>query len=107
VWRIAGGFWRSAILYFLAYSSHLLIDLCTGARLGWNSTASGIPLFWPWEKEFRSPLVLLVGVRHKDLPSLFCMKNVQSSFYELLTFGAITAVLSALWVRHQKRLARS
>lgn len=107
VWRIAGGFWRSAILYFLAYSSHLLIDLCTGARLGWNGTASGIPLLWPWEKEFRSPLVLLVGVRHKDLPALFSMGNVRSSLYELLTFGAITAALSALWVRHQKRLARN
>ena len=30
VWRIAGTFWRSAALYFLAYSSHLVIDLCTG-----------------------------------------------------------------------------
>jgi membrane-bound metal-dependent hydrolase YbcI (DUF457 family) len=102
VWRIAGSFWRSAALYFLAYSSHLLIDLFTGAKLGWNATASGIPLFWPWAKDFRSPLVLVVGVRHKDLPALFSMENLESSFCELLIFGAITAALLVIWVRHQK-----
>src|SRR6266566_229589 len=32
LWRITGSFWRSAILYFSAYSSHLLIDLCTGTK---------------------------------------------------------------------------
>lgn len=103
VWRIAGSFWRSATLYFLAYGSHLLIDLCTGTKLGWNATASGIPLFWPWAKEFRSPLVLVVGVSHKDLPALFSMKNAWSSFYELLTFGAITVALLALRARHEER----
>jgi membrane-bound metal-dependent hydrolase YbcI (DUF457 family) len=102
VWRVAAGFWRSAILCFLAYSSHLLIDLCTGARLGWNATGYGIPLFWPWTKEFRSPLILFVGVSHKDLPALFSMANVWSTFYELLTFGAMTTALVALWVRHQQ-----
>jgi len=99
VWRIAASFWRSATLYFLAYGSHLLIDMCTGTKLGWNATASGIPLFWPWAKEFRSPLVLVVGVSHKDLPALFSMENAWSSFYELLTFGAITAILLAVRAR--------
>ena len=102
VWRIAGTFWRSAALYFLAYSSHLVIDLCTGNRLGWNASGSGIDLFWPWKKEFSSPLILIVGVKHKDFPALFSMDNLQSSLYELLIFGAITAVLVALWVRHQR-----
>jgi membrane-bound metal-dependent hydrolase YbcI (DUF457 family) len=103
VWRVAAGFWWSAILCFSAYGSHLLIDLCTGAKRGWNATGYGIPLFWPWTKEFSSPLVLLVGVSHKDLPALFSMGNVWSSLYELLTFGAITAALLALWVRHQRK----
>jgi membrane-bound metal-dependent hydrolase YbcI (DUF457 family) len=107
VWRIAGSFSRSATLYFLAYSSHLLIDLCTGKKLGWNFTGYGVPLFWPWVEKFRSPLVLIVGVRHKDLPTLFSMENVQLCLYELLTFGAITAALLALWVRHQKNRAMS
>jgi inner membrane protein len=102
VWRIAGTFWQSAVLYFLAYSSHLLIDLCTGTKLGWNSTASGIPLFWPWEQDFSSPLVLVVGVKHKDIPALFSMQNLQSSLYELLVFGVFTAALLALWVRYKQ-----
>src|SRR5436309_3347437 len=48
VWRIAPGFWRSAIIYFAAYGSHLLIDLCTGPTLGvdqhqrWHSPALAI-----------------------------------------------------------------
>jgi membrane-bound metal-dependent hydrolase YbcI (DUF457 family) len=77
VWRIAGTFWRSAALYFLAYGSHLLIDLFTGTKLGSNTTASGIPLLWPWRKELGSPLILVVG-------------NLQCSSYE---FGVITAAL--------------
>src|SRR6266480_3689634 len=84
VWRIAGTFWRSAALYFLAYGSHLLIDLFTGTKLGWNTTAPGIPLLWPWRKELGSPLILVVGVRHKDFPGLFSVENLQRSSYELL-----------------------
>ena len=99
VWRIAGSFWRSATLYFL------LIDLCTGTKLGWNATASDTPLFWPWRKDFGSPLVIVVGVKHKDFAALFSMENLQSSVYELLIFGVITAALIVLWVRHQKDCA--
>jgi membrane-bound metal-dependent hydrolase YbcI (DUF457 family) len=103
VWRIAGSFWRSFTLCFLAYSSHLVIDFFTGTKLGWNSTGSGIPLFWPWNKDFSSPLVLVVGVKHKDFPALFSAQNLQSSLYELLFFGVITAVM--LCVRLQKNRA--
>jgi membrane-bound metal-dependent hydrolase YbcI (DUF457 family) len=103
VWRIAGTFWKSATFYFLAYSSHLLIDLCTGTKLGWNASGAGIDLFWPWKKEFSSPLILIVGVKHKDLGALFSMENLQSSSYELLIFGVITAALMVLWVRYQKK----
>jgi membrane-bound metal-dependent hydrolase YbcI (DUF457 family) len=107
VWRIAGSFWQSFTLCFLAYSSHLLIDFFTGAKIGWNSTASGIPMLWPWAKEFASPLVLIVGVKHKDFPALFSLANLHSSLYELLAFGISTAGLLAAWVWHQKSRAMS
>jgi membrane-bound metal-dependent hydrolase YbcI (DUF457 family) len=100
VWRITTGFWRSALLYFIAYGSHLLIDLCTGSRLGWNNSGSGIPLFWPLSKKFSSPLILVPGVRHLNSAALFSMENARSSLYELLIFGAITAVVLALRARH-------
>jgi membrane-bound metal-dependent hydrolase YbcI (DUF457 family) len=47
VWRIAPGFCRSALLYFTAYSSHLLIDFFSGIKIGWTHTGYGMPLFWP------------------------------------------------------------
>jgi len=102
LWRIAGTFWRSAALYFLAYSSHLVIDFFTGTKLGWNSTGSGIPLLWPCEKDFGSPLILIVGVKHKDFPAVFSVENLHSGLYELLIFGVVTAALLLLWIRHQK-----
>jgi membrane-bound metal-dependent hydrolase YbcI (DUF457 family) len=91
-WRIVPGFWRSAIVYFTAYSSHLLIDLFTGTEIGWTNSGSGIPLFWPWPKNFSSPLILIFGVRHKDFAALFSLDNVWACAYELLTCGAITVV---------------
>ncbi|PYK11931.1 MAG: hypothetical protein DME65_05700 [Verrucomicrobia bacterium] len=102
VWRIAGSYWQSAALYFLAYSSHLLIDFFTGTKLGWNSTASGIPLLWPWAKEFGSPVILIVGVKHKDFPALFSVENLHSSLYELLVFGVFTVALVLLWTRFKR-----
>jgi membrane-bound metal-dependent hydrolase YbcI (DUF457 family) len=100
VWRIATGFWRSAVLYFIAYDSHLLIDLCTGSRLGWTNSGSGIPLFWPLTEKFSSPLILIPGVRHINFGALLSMENARSSTYELLLFGAITAVVLALRARY-------
>ena len=99
VWRIAASFWRSAILCFSAYSSHLLIDLCTGTKLGWNAAASGIPLFWPLSKTYSSPFILVFGVRHENLQQLFSIENMWSPIYELLTFGAITAIVLAVRAR--------
>ncbi len=97
VWRIAGGFWRSAILYFTAYGSHLLIDLCTGTQIGWTKSGSGVPLLWPWPKNFSSPLILIPGVRHQSFSALFSLDNVWSCTYELLTCGAITVIAFVLW----------
>src|SRR5438034_2895678 len=102
VWRIAPGFWRSAMIYFTAYASHLLIDLCTGRTLGWTNTGSGIPLLWPWPKNFSSPLVLIPGVRHETLRAIFSIDNAWASIYELLSFGAITVIVFVLWKRKLK-----
>jgi membrane-bound metal-dependent hydrolase YbcI (DUF457 family) len=102
IWRIAPGFWRSAILYFTAYGSHLLIDLVTGTKLGWTHAGFGIQLFWPWPQRFSSPLILVFGVRHRDLATLFSLDNVWACAYETLIFGAITIVASVLWKRKLK-----
>ena len=102
VWRIAQSFWPTFAIYFTAYGSHLLIDLFTGSRLGWTSSGYGIPLFWPWDRTFTSPLILVPGVRHVDLHALFSIQNFWSAIYELVLFGAITAVVLLI----RARLAR-
>jgi len=56
-----------------------------------------MPLFWPWSKEFSSPLILTFGIRHKDFSALFSLENVWSCTYELLTCSAITVVVLVLW----------
>jgi membrane-bound metal-dependent hydrolase YbcI (DUF457 family) len=101
-WRIVPGFWRSTLLYFTAYSSHLLIDLFTGTRIGWTNSGFGMPLFWPWPKTFSSPLILIFGIHHKDFAALFSLDNGWACTYETLTFGAIAVVASVLWKRKLK-----
>jgi len=107
IWRIAPGFWRSTILYFTAYSSHILIDFFTGTKIGWTNTGFGMPLFWPWHKTFSSPLILIFGVRHKDLAAVLSFDNVWACTCELLTCGAITVVVLVLWKRRLKSLCWS
>ena len=102
VWRIAPGFWRSTILCFTAYSSHLLIDFFTGTKIGWTNSGFGMPLFWPWPKSFSSPLILIFGIHHKNFAALFSLDNVWACTYETLIFGGITVVLSVLWKRKLK-----
>jgi membrane-bound metal-dependent hydrolase YbcI (DUF457 family) len=102
VWRIVPGFWRSTLLYFTAYSSHLLIDFFTGTKIGWTHSGFGMPLFWPWQKNFSSPLTLTFGVRHKDFAALFSLTNLWVCTYELLTCSAITALALLLWKRTLK-----
>ena len=101
-WRITPGFWRSTILYFTAYSSHLLIDFFTGTKIGWTNSGFGMPLLWPWPKTFSSPLILIFGIHHKNFAALFSLDNVWACTYETLTFGAITVVASVLWKRKLK-----
>jgi membrane-bound metal-dependent hydrolase YbcI (DUF457 family) len=102
LWRIAPGFWRSTVLYFAAYSSHLLIDFFTGTRLGWTHTGFGMPLFWPWSEEFSSPLILTFGIRYKDFAALFSLTNLLVCTYELIICSAVTAVALVLWKRTLK-----
>ena len=92
-WPIATPIWGSALVYFTAYSSHLLIDLFTGLRLGWTNTGYGIPLFWPLPQKYSSPLILIIGVQHQNLTAVWSIQNAASGMYELLTFGAITAII--------------
>jgi len=101
-WRIAQGFWRSTILYFTAYSSHILIDFFTGTKIGWTNTGFGMPLFWPWGKTFSSPLILFLGIHHKDFAALFSLDNAWACTYELLTCTVITLVAGLLWKRRLK-----
>ena len=101
-WRIVPGFWRSTLLYFTACSSHLLIDFVTGKKLGWTHSGFGMPLFWPWPEEFSSPLILTFGIRHQNFDALASIENVWSCTYELVTCGAITAVVLLLWKRRLK-----
>ena len=97
LWRIAKSFWASAGIYFIAYASHLLIDFFSGVELGWNHTASGIPLFWPWpDKDFGSLLVLDYGVRHGSFAAIFSLANLRAICYDMCLYGTITAAL-LLW----------
>jgi len=101
-WRIAPGFWRSTILYFTAYSSHLLIDFFTGTKIGWTNTGFGMPLFWPWGKTFSSPLILFLGIHHNDFAALFSLDNAWACTYELLTCTVVTLAAGLLWKRKLK-----
>jgi membrane-bound metal-dependent hydrolase YbcI (DUF457 family) len=105
-WRIARTFWLSAAVFFVAYCSHLLIDLCTGSKLGWTNSGSGIPLFWPSAKEYSSPLILVLGVLHQDLPAVWSMENAVSCLYELVLCGGITAVVLVMWARYAQNNPR-
>ncbi len=95
-------FWRSSLVYLTAYGSHLLIDIVTANRLGWNRSGSGIPLFWPFEQEWRSPLALLVGVQHKNFGALWGIENALSISFELLVCGGITAILLLARSRYEQ-----
>ncbi len=56
-----------------------------------------MPLFWPWHETFSSPLILISGIRHKDLAALWSLDNLWACTYETLAFGAITLIPFLLW----------
>jgi inner membrane protein len=97
IWKIAGNFWSSFGIYFVAYGSHLVIDFFTGMRLGWNHSGSGIPLFWPLPTpEVGSLLVLVYGVTHGSVSALFSLANLRAVCYDVVFFGIITGGI-VLW----------
>ncbi|MBA3272568.1 MAG: metal-dependent hydrolase [Chthoniobacterales bacterium] len=98
----ARSFFRSSLIYFAAYGSHLLIDLVTSDRLGWNARGSGLPLFWPSREEWGSPIALFLGVQHKNFRALWEMQNALASLYELLVCGAITAMVLILRSKYEQ-----
>lgn len=100
IWPMAITFLRSALLYFAAYGSHLVIDFFTGTPLGWSKSDSGIPLFWPASHKFHSPFILMLGVQHKDVLRLWSIDNALSAGYELLLCTAITAVILLIRSRY-------
>lgn len=95
IWKIAGTFWSSFLIYFVAYGSHLVIDFFTGMHLGWNHSSFGIPLFWPLStRDVASALVLVYGVTHgSSMSALFSLANVRAVCYDLFFFGIITGGL--------------
>lgn len=95
-------FWRSSLVYLTAYGSHLLIDLVTASRLGWNISGSGIPLLWPSAQEWKSPVALFVGVQHKNFEALWGIENAFSSLFEVLVSGGITRILLLAHSRYEQ-----
>jgi inner membrane protein len=97
IWKIAGTFWLSVLIYFAAYGSHLVIDFFTGTHLGWNHSSFGVPLFWPLStRDVGSGLVLVYGVTHGSMSALFSLANLRAVCYDFVVFGTITGGL-VLW----------
>lgn len=97
-WRRRTVFW----LVFLAYSSHLLLDLVgPDAR-----PPLGIPLFWPLSPDYHlSPLTLLLGVRHSGvtaaptaewIAAILHWYNLVAVALELLLVGSLVLAASRL-----------
>ena len=93
-------YWRSHVTKSVSVSARRVRR--SQFACGWTHTGFGMPLFWPWSKEFSSPLILTFGIRYKDFAALFSLSNLWVCTYELLTCSAITAVALALWKRTLK-----
>ncbi len=80
---IAGGLWtRFAVLGFLAYTSHVLLDALT-----WSA---GVQLLWPLaDARFSAPFPIFYGVRHSVNAPLY---------WHLITVANDLAFAVAVWL---------
>jgi membrane-bound metal-dependent hydrolase YbcI (DUF457 family) len=99
--------WLPWLALFLAYSSHLALDLLGPDR----RTPYGIPLAWPFSSEtYLSPVTLLPGVRHAVqtdaatgdwLARTLHVRNVVAVLWELAMLAPL-AVLAELAARRRR-----
>lgn len=90
---------RGVLLWVaIAITSHIVIDLFSGPRLGLQQSY-GAPLFWPFDGDrVRMPVSLFFGVNHGDWDALASLRNVGVVFSEVLVFGSICWVLRG-WMK--------
>jgi inner membrane protein len=98
-------------ILFLAYASHLVLDL-----FGPDHRAPyGIPLFWPFSHAtFLSPITILPGVHHVAttgaptgvwVSQTLRVSNLMAIAMEIAIVGPFT-LLVEIWVRRRRRAAR-
>ena len=76
------GLLKLAVVGFLAYASHLLVDFLTlDERVPY-----GMPLFWPFSNQYvHAPVYIIPNVLHSA--SQLSLHNLNVAFRELVVFG--------------------
>jgi inner membrane protein len=99
--------WRQslklALLSFLLYGSHVVIDFFTVDR----GTPYGVPLFWPWSHEtYQSAWPLLPHVQHTRSP-IVSVHNFLLMMREIVIFIPLVGLVCMLkrWSRPSARAA--
>jgi membrane-bound metal-dependent hydrolase YbcI (DUF457 family) len=94
---------RNSILLFGCASSHILLDM-----LGKDSREPiGIPFLWPLvRRTFKIPLEIFPDLRKDTYAEMFTFRTVRVIVGEVLLFGAILLVVTALKLRRAARGAR-
>ena len=92
-------FWGPAVMIFLLFSSHLLLDLFALDLV----PPFGLPLFWPFSgRYFIAAKPLFINITRSSVagdffPSLFTRHNLAAALREVLILGSIA--LTAAWLR--------
>jgi membrane-bound metal-dependent hydrolase YbcI (DUF457 family) len=110
--RGRGGLFAAWAPLFLAYASHLGLDLLGPDR----RPPYGIPLFWPFSQAtYLSPLTIFAGFHHAGstgagvgqwISGILDVRNLAALLLEIAILGPIL-LLVELWVRRRDRTARS